>query len=340
MPLRTFLRNLRQRIDPQCQALGPYARLPARRGKPVTQEEVAEAIGVSRVWYSMLESSAKIRASAALLDRLSRTLMLNPEERAELFRLAIPELALGPAGAAAPAPRTKTESLLDALPPIAATASAVYLSQTESAANALARARAHYHQTGAPGDARKPRSRVYASWNRCREMHVDPERMAAPYCGDLAERRCAHERLVEAAEPVVAFLTERLAGTGYVVALTDADGVILDLSGDLDTRRELAPVEFEPGGDWSEASAGTNAIGTVLADRRPLQLWASEHYCAGATTLTCTAAPIYEPGTLDIAGVLAVTASYKRVVRPDLLGAIMQAALEIEELLASALVYR
>ncbi len=90
--LRSFLKELRQRIRPEAHALGGQARLPSRRGKPVTQEEVAEAVGVSRVWYGMLESGATIRASAQLLDRLAEALMLTSQERAILFCLAIPEL--------------------------------------------------------------------------------------------------------------------------------------------------------------------------------------------------------------------------------------------------------
>ena len=90
--LRSFLKELRQRIRPEARALGAAQRLPARCGKPVTQEEVAEAIGVSRVWYGMLESGAMIRTSAQLLDRLAEALMLTPQERAILFCLAIPEL--------------------------------------------------------------------------------------------------------------------------------------------------------------------------------------------------------------------------------------------------------
>lgn len=92
--LAVLLKSLRQRIDPGVRTLGSHARVPGRLGKRVTQEELAEVIGVSREWYAILESgSAKARASTALVDRLSDALMLTPEERAALFQLALPELA-------------------------------------------------------------------------------------------------------------------------------------------------------------------------------------------------------------------------------------------------------
>ncbi len=54
---------------------------------------MAEAIGVSRVWYAMLESDAELRASPGLLNRLAKALALSDVDRDTLFRLALPELS-------------------------------------------------------------------------------------------------------------------------------------------------------------------------------------------------------------------------------------------------------
>lgn len=97
--LKIFLRGHRQRIDPQIRFLGDFARLPVRCGRPVTQEEMAEAIGVSRVWYAMLESGAQLRTTAKVLDRLAVVLMLDPPDRARLLHLAMPELGRREVGA-------------------------------------------------------------------------------------------------------------------------------------------------------------------------------------------------------------------------------------------------
>jgi transcriptional regulator with XRE-family HTH domain len=90
--LALFLKFLRRRIDPDARVLGPYVRLSHRRGKLVTQGELAEAIGVSREWYAELESAAPPRASTRLIERLADTLMVARGERARLFHLALPEL--------------------------------------------------------------------------------------------------------------------------------------------------------------------------------------------------------------------------------------------------------
>jgi DNA-binding XRE family transcriptional regulator len=90
--LGPFLKMLRQRISPGSDTLGPSKRLPVRCGRRVTQEEVAEALGVSRSWYRRLESGADVRASTKLLARLVHVLLLTPNERITLLALAVPEV--------------------------------------------------------------------------------------------------------------------------------------------------------------------------------------------------------------------------------------------------------
>jgi transcriptional regulator with XRE-family HTH domain len=99
--LGVFLKSLRRRIDRSADYLGYYKRLPCRRGRLVSQEEIAEAVEVSRGWYNMLESGARLRASTQLVARIAETLMLSEEERTELFRLAVPEVSLPSAAAKA-----------------------------------------------------------------------------------------------------------------------------------------------------------------------------------------------------------------------------------------------
>jgi two-component system sensor histidine kinase KdpD len=165
----------------------------------------------------------------------------------------------------------------------------------------------------------------------------------APYAiahdAQLHERWEANAQLLQAAHPVMHHLADLLADSGYVVVLTDATGCILTLLGDRHVRRRLARIDFIPGGSWSEAAAGTNAIGTALADGHMVQLMASEHYCAGWGDLTCTAAPIHHPVTGRIIGVLDVTGDY-RLIRSHLTSVLATAALEVEQELRAHLAYR
>jgi transcriptional regulator with XRE-family HTH domain len=322
--LAAFLLGKRQQVDPHAKYVGSYTRRPLRIGRPFTQEETAEALDVSRQWYAALEMGSSVRPSSALLDRIATLFVLNDDERLTLFRLAIREI-----GTQAKAPGT----IMECSGPTTAYAAAVRSpAEIDEAAYELARIREHYHG-GLDTDGSRARPRVLSSWERCRMLGVDPNRKRAPMVHDLAELRATNERFLRAADPVLVHLADQFAGTGYVIVVTDPYGHLLDLAGDLDTRRRLARIEFEPGGDWSEAAVGTNAVGTAIADGRPFQLLAAEHFCDAPQALTCTAAPVWIPRTRLMAGVLDITGPYE-LVRPHLIGVIMQAALDIEERLA------
>lgn len=91
-----LLKEARRCIPADTGSFGNVLRFPNRVGKPVTQEEIAQALGVSRVWYAMLEAGRPVRPSVALLDRLCNVLMLDEERRAALFQLGIPEISSNP----------------------------------------------------------------------------------------------------------------------------------------------------------------------------------------------------------------------------------------------------
>lgn len=54
------------------------------------------------------------------------------------------------------------------------------------------------------------RYRIIQSWNRCRQLGVDPQKNEATVCFDVGALRVANEELLRAAKPVL----ERLASAG------------------------------------------------------------------------------------------------------------------------------
>lgn len=178
------------------------------------------------------------------------------------------------------------------------------------------------------------RSMILESWQRCYTLHVNPARRCAPLAvareTQLDHLRQANALLMRAARPAMDRLSNFLCDSGYVIVLSDAQGRLLEVTGDATIRRRLARIDFIPGGNWSEAAAGTNAIGTALTDGHVVQLMAAEHYCDGWQDLTCTAAPIRHPSTDEIIGILDVTGNY-RLIRPFLTNSLATAALEIQQ---------
>ena len=86
------LRRWRLGIPVETRALGNFVRLPNRIGKIVSQEEFAEAIGVSRCWYGLLEVG-RVRPSIGLMERICDALMLDEPQRLQLVELAFPALS-------------------------------------------------------------------------------------------------------------------------------------------------------------------------------------------------------------------------------------------------------
>jgi len=83
--LAEFLRNCRARLSPGAVGLPAIGR---RRTPGLRREDVAALAGLSATWYTWLEQGRDVRASDRVLENLSRSLRLSPEERDYLFLLA------------------------------------------------------------------------------------------------------------------------------------------------------------------------------------------------------------------------------------------------------------
>ena len=112
--------------------------------------------------------------------------------------------------------------------------------------------------------------------------------------------------------PVMETLFEQIVNTHNMVILTDVNGLILHSLGDDDFLEKADRVALKPGVAWSEASKGTNAIGTAIVEQMPMQIHANEHYLVANHFLTCSAAPIMDPRG-DVIGVLDVTGDQSSV---------------------------
>lgn len=153
------------------------------------------------------------------------------------------------------------------------------------------------------------RQLVLESWQRSVEGGLDPEQaMAAIRLDDaaLAEIRDTHP--LAAGMPVIRrLLVESAADAGLLVAVSDAAGQLLWVEGSASLRARAEAMHFVPGADWSEVSAGTNAPGTALALDRPVQIFGPEHLARQVTPWSCSAAPIHDPDTGAVLGVLDLT---------------------------------
>ena len=149
-----------------------------------------------------------------------------------------------------------------------------------------------------PGSTGVP-SVIEQSWRRCAGENVP----VAPARIDYREPDAAPSTLRRAAEPVLDRLRWSLADVAVAMVLSDASGRIVARHADVRRQRTLMDrASAAEGFDFSERSIGTNGIGTVLVERRPVLVRGPEHYNAELEGLTCAGTPIIEPYTGRVVG--------------------------------------
>jgi transcriptional regulator of acetoin/glycerol metabolism len=153
------------------------------------------------------------------------------------------------------------------------------------------------------------RPEVLDSWRRSLRSGVNPELNLPPVdidTDELEELRRGHPLA-----PVMPIVRRLLVGdatdAGLVVAVGDADGRLLWVEGDARLRRRAESMHFVEGARWDESHAGTNAPGTALALDHEVQIFAAEHFASNVAPWSCAAAPIHDPLTGVVLGVLDVT---------------------------------
>ena len=100
--------------------------------------------------------------------------------------------------------------------------------------------------------------------------------------------------------------------------------------------RAAGDMNFAEGTLWSEGGAGTNAIGTAIALDHAVQVFGPEHFSDPVQRWTCSAAPIHDPDTGAVIGVIDLTGDLS-TVHPHSLAVATATARAVEARLRLAL---
>lgn len=176
------------------------------------------------------------------------------------------------------------------------------------------------------------RSVVRQSWQRCQARAEIAELACAPQLNeDALYALWARRRLFrDAARPALERAGHMLAETGAILLLCDEKGVITDDFGDVHVLARGRENHLQVGGCWDELEIGTNAIGTAIETRRPLQIFGVEHFSEAIQRWNCAAAPITDPVSKALLGLVDIS-SPADIVRPDAAALSAVLALQIED---------
>jgi hypothetical protein len=167
---------------------------------------------------------------------------------------------------------------------------------------------------GDPDDVREP---IVESWRRSFAAGIDPTgHQLAPVVAseDETQMLWQHHPLARVAPLIHACLAEIAEEADHLIVVTDAEGVLLIVEGSPRLRLRAADhMNFTEGTLWSESGAGTNAIGTALAVDHAVQVFGPEHFNEVVQRWTCAAAPIHDPDTGRLLGVIDLTGDFSSV---------------------------
>ncbi len=145
---------------------------------------------------------------------------------------------------------------------------------------------------------------VAASWQRSASAGVANTGLTLRHYDDVD----VASRLVRCAQPVITRLSEETADLALSIALTDSRARILSRT---DTSRTigllLENVSLSSGFGYAEDEAGTNGIGTVLESGASVHIQGPEHFVEPLQPFACAGAPIRDPVTGRVEGVLDIS---------------------------------
>ncbi|WP_336945863.1 helix-turn-helix domain-containing protein [Asaia sp. HN010] len=148
------------------------------------------------------------------------------------------------------------------------------------------------------------------SWSRCSRNGGLASRSAG-----LTDRLCAAELrqarvtmgvALHAASVELDHLACLVLPLGYVALLSDPHGVVVAHRGSEAGEARTRRWNLRSGAIWTEASAGTNGLGTCLVEGKAVTISGGEHWCHALHHLTCTAMPFFDAEG-QIAGALNVS---------------------------------
>lgn len=139
-------------------------------------------------------------------------------------------------------------------------------------------------------------SPIVASWRRCMTMHrLAPEEKRAPLRLTEQEFKAARDyssRLIAESIEELDRLFVTVGKAGCCLLLTDRNGIALERRGSRGDDADFSNLGLWTGSVWTEASMGTNGIGTAIADERAVTIYRDQHFLASNIALSCTTAPI------------------------------------------------
>lgn len=171
---------------------------------------------------------------------------------------------------------------------------------------------------------------IVSSWQRSCLAEIPKDRSAAP----LLQGKIGHHSsaLQHALQHCAQDLNPIAEQSSMVLAVGDIGSTIIWAAYSRQMRSAAESVHFIEGGQWREELVGTNALALSLKTQQSSCVFSNEHYMSSIHDWVCYAAPIIDPYSKQVLGVIDLSTTWQKhnslgILAAERCAAIIQAAL-------------
>ena len=149
---------------------------------------------------------------------------------------------------------------------------------------------------------------IASSWQRSNSAEIPKDRFAAPISeGSMSQGSALQHALSYCADE----LRHIAQQSSMVVAVGDIGSTIIWSASSRQMRNAAESVHFVEGGQWREELVGTNALALSLKTQQSSCVFSNEHYMSSIHDWVCYAAPIIDPYSKHVLGVIDLSTTWK-----------------------------
>ena len=151
---------------------------------------------------------------------------------------------------------------------------------------------------------------IFSSWQRSSAARIPKDRLAAPLT-DVQKVRSASAlgNALKYCADELSYIAEQ---SSMVLAVGDVGSTILWTASSPSMQSAAENVHFVAGGQWREELVGTNALALSLKTQQSSCVFSNQHYMSSVHDWVCYAAPIIDPYSRQLLGVIDLSTTWQK----------------------------
>ncbi|PPZ94907.1 transcriptional regulator [Acinetobacter ursingii] len=174
---------------------------------------------------------------------------------------------------------------------------------------------------------------IASSWQRSVSAAIPKERSAAPLLSLAQKQPSALDIALQYCGNDLKHVAEQ---SSMVIAVGDVGSTIIWTAASQQMRSAAERVHFVEGGQWGEEMVGTNALALSIKTRQSSCVFSNEHYMQSVQDWVCYAAPIIDPHSRQLLGVIDLSTTWTNhnslgILAAERCASIIQTALQEQQ---------